>query len=143
MSTLLLLALLVACQQGAPTLRWLSPSARGTVSGKVRFRVEPLTEPAPPNVVFRLGDKEVAKAYLVGDVYETVLDTSDIEPGDYTLRAVPYGAQSLPLEISVARNVPGGTDTTTGTPETPTDADPALGSDPLNLVGLLSTFGSL
>lgn len=143
MSTLLLLALLVACQQGAPTIRWLSPSAGGTISGKVRLRVEPLAEPAPPNVVFRLGDKEVAKTYLAGDVYETVLDTSDIEPGDYTLRAVPYGAPSLPLEISVARNVPNGTDTVTGTPETPTDKDSALSSDPLNLGGLLDLWGSV
>ena len=143
MSALLLMALLAACQQGTPTIRWLSPSAGGTVSGKVRLSAEPLAEPAPPNVVFSLGNKEIAKAYLVGDGYEAVFDTSSVEPGDYTLRAVPYGAQSLPLEISVARNVPSGADTTTGTPETPTDADPALGSDPLNLVGLLDLWRSV
>lgn len=143
MSTLLLLVLLAACQQGAPTIRWLSPTSGGTVSGKVRLSVEPLGEPAPPNVVFMLGDKEVAKAYLADDVYEAILDTSVIEPGSYTLRAVPYGAPSSPLEVSVARSIPNTSETVTGTPETPSDSGSSLGSDPLNLGGLLDFWGDV
>lgn len=143
MSMLLLMALLVACQQGAPTIRWLSPTSGGTLSGQVRLSVEPLGESAPPNVVFMLEDKEVAKAYLADDIYEAILDTSVIEPGNYTMRAVPYGAPSVPLEVSVARSVSETPDTVTGTPETPSDTGSSLGSDPLNLGGLLDLWGEV
>ncbi len=141
-STLLVLTLLVACQGRAPAIRWLSPTAGGTLSGKVRLSVAPLGEPAPPNVVFTLGDQEIGKAYLSGDVYEAVFDTSVIDPGTYTLRAAPYGAPSLPLEVVVARNVPNTSDTVTGTPESQPD-DLSLGSDPLNLGGLLDLWGDV
>ena len=140
-SALLLLAL-VACQPGAPTLRWLSPTPGGTVSGQVRLSVEALGENAPPNVVFVLGDKEVAKAYLKEGGYEALFDTSAVAPGRYTLRAVPYGAPSLPLPITVARKVPGTPDAVTETPETPTSALP-LSGDPLNLGGLLDLWDDL
>ncbi len=141
-STLLVLTLLVACQGRAPTIRWLSPAAGGTLSGKVRLSVAPLGEPAPPNVVFSLGDREIGKAYLSGDVYEAVFDTSVIDPGTYTLHAVPYGAPSLPLEVVVARNVPNTSGTVTGTPESP-EGDLSLGSDPINLGGLLDLWGDV
>lgn len=140
---LMLVLVLVACAQDAPSLRWLSPTAEGTLSGKVRLSVEPSGSVTPPNVVFSLDDQEIAKAYLTDGVYETIFDTAKLEPGVYTLRATPYGAQSVALPVTVARNVPGTTDTVIGTPNTPADtpADTDLGDDPLNLGGLLDLLG--
>lgn len=133
---LMLVLVLVACGQNAPSLRWLSPTAEGTLSGKVRLSVEPSGSVTPPNVVFSLNDQEIGKAYLADGIYETIFDTAKLEPGVYTLRATPYGAQSVSLPVTVARNVPGTTDTVIGTPNTPADAG-VLGDDPLNLGSLL------
>lgn len=134
LSLFVLVSLLAACQRTTSVLSWISPSQASTVSGTVTLEVQAQGERAGVvrGVVFFLDDRELGRAVQEGDRFTLTWDTARVEPGDYRLRAVPYGGPGITQVVTVARRGGGGVVTTPGTPDDG-DGGEASSDDPLNL----------
>lgn len=96
------LVLLSACAQVQPNLSWLEPTPGSVVVGNVELTVAAVGE-SPENVVFYLGDEPIAKAYAEEEGrFSTVWDSTIVSPGDYSLRAKPYGGSAITTRVTVA-----------------------------------------
>ncbi len=96
------LLLLTSCSQLEPNLVWLEPTPGSVVVGTVELTVAAVGE-SPENVVFYLGDEPIAKAYAEEEGrFNTVWDSTIVSPGDYSLRAKPYGGSAITTRVTVA-----------------------------------------
>lgn len=97
----LLLALLSSCVQVSPEVVWLTPGEGDSVAGTVELQVEAAGETPPANVVFRVDNQPVAKVYVEEGLYRAIWDSEEVQPGDATLIAKPYGGPAISRVITV------------------------------------------
>lgn len=102
--SLLFFALLIGCAQVSPELTWVTPGEDDNVAGTVVLRVEAVGETPPANVVFKVGDRPVAKVYVEEGAYSALWNSKEAQPGAVTLTATPYGGTAIRREIIVASN---------------------------------------
>ena len=138
---LLLALVLSACQGATNVLSWVTPTSASTLTGTVELSVEAqgVYADTVKSVMFYVGEKELGRAEPENGVFTLNWNTSEMEAGDYRLRAVPYGGRGITQLVTVVRG--GGSSVVT----TPRDPDTGAGGegssdDPLNLGGLIDLW---
>ena len=141
--TLLLMLALSACQQSSSVLSWVSPGQGSTLTGTVTLRVSAQGDRADAvkRVVFYAGDKELGSVTLDNGTFTLTWDTARVEPGDYRLRAVPYGGPGITQLVTVVRGGGSSVVTTPGNPNGEGGGeDISVGDDPLNVGSIIDLW---
>ena len=141
--TFLLALALSACQQPSSVLSWVSPAQESTLTGTVTLTVSARGDRADAvkRVVFYADDKELGSATREDGAFTLTWDTARMEPGDYRLRAVPYGGPGIVQPVTVVR---GGGSSVVNTPDNPDGEGggegTSVGDDPLNVGGIIDLW---
>ena len=137
----LVVLMLSACQGAPNVLSWVSPAQESTLTGTVELSVaaQGVYAETVKDVVFYADEEELGRAAAENGTFTLTWDTARTEPGDYRLRAVPYGGQGVTLVVTVVR---GGGSSVVTTPRDPDTGAGGAGSrdDPLNLGGLIDLW---
>ncbi len=139
--SLLLVLALSACQGATNVLSWLTPASEGTLTGTVELSVEAqgVYADTVKSVMFYAGEKELGRAEPENGVFTLDWDTSQMEAGDYRLRAVPYGGRGITQLVTLVRGGNNGVATTPRDPDAGGGGD-ASEDDPLNVGGIIDLW---
>ena len=139
----LLAVALSACQQPSSVLSWVSPAQESTLTGTVTLTVAVQGDRADvvKRVVFYAGDKELGSVTPDDGTFALTWDTARMKPGDYKLRAVPYGGPGITQLVTIVR---GGDSGVVTTPSQPNNGggggEGSNGDDPLNVGGIVDLW---